>query len=339
MQIECKPLFEDTRFPQLITPKSGQGDSAALADWAGAEPAQLRALLLEHGALLFRGFGIPHPDALEAFNVAAGFGHLPYGRCGSPRHLVKGHVYTATDLKNIYPIPLHNEMSYTRTFPDAISFACSEPPKSGGETPLADMSLVLERIPEAIRSEFKDKQILYVQDVPEKVTRLVPKSWPQMFDTTDRAVVDAACEKQGIEATWKADGGVRLKSVCPAIVNHPKTKRPLWFNQAHVYHPSFAEELWRIGLRGMAIGAAALEFAARRFPDAGLYPHRTCFGDGSTICRRTMHIIRDAIWQETRQFSWQRGDMLLIDNLQLAHGRTPFRGRRSVLASLLVEPN
>ncbi len=32
---------------------------------------------------------------------------------------------------------------------------------------------------------------------------------------------------------------------------------------------------------------------------------------------------------------WEKGDLLLIDNLRLGHGRLPFKGDRKILAALI----
>jgi alpha-ketoglutarate-dependent taurine dioxygenase len=36
----------------------------------------------------------------------------------------------------------------------------------------------------------------------------------------------------------------------------------------------------------------------------------------------------------TVKFRWQRGDLLLVDNFLVAHGRMPFRGERRILVAI-----
>jgi len=47
--------------------------------------------------------------------------------------------------------------------------------------------------------------------------------------------------------------------------------------------------------------------------------------------------IRKAYDSETVKFDWQRGDLLLVDNMLVAHGREPFTGDRRVLVAM-AEP-
>jgi len=44
--------------------------------------------------------------------------------------------------------------------------------------------------------------------------------------------------------------------------------------------------------------------------------------------------LRDAYDRETVKFPWQAGDLLMIDNMLVAHGRASFTGKRLVLAAM-----
>jgi hypothetical protein len=94
----------------------------------------------------------------------------------------------------------------------------------------------------------------------------------------------------------------------------------VWFNQAHLFHPSALGE-------EMAAMMLAL-FGPDRLPrDAR-------FGDGGPIDTRMLEIVRDAFRSESVSFQWQSGDVLLVDNMQVAHGRAPFTGKRRVLVAM-----
>ena len=52
--------------------------------------------------------------------------------------------------------------------------------------------------------------------------------------------------------------------------------------------------------------------------------------DGSPIADADMDAVRDAIWKNMVFFKWRKGDVLVIDNDAVSHGRMPFRGPREI---------
>ena len=63
-------------------------------------------------------------------------------------------------------------------------------------------------------------------------------------------------------------------------------------------------------------------------------PRNCYYGDGSPIDPKDIQILLDAYQQEAREFPWQRGDFLLLDNMLTCHGRNPFSGERNVLVAM-----
>jgi alpha-ketoglutarate-dependent taurine dioxygenase len=49
-----------------------------------------------------------------------------------------------------------------------------------------------------------------------------------------------------------------------------------------------------------------------------------------------MRIVCDAGEEITFDVPWQTGDIALVDNFLVMHGRRPFQGKRRVLASLFA---
>ena len=131
------------------------------------------------------------------------------------------------------------------------------------------------------------------------------------------------CRKAWVTATWKDEDYVRTQQIRPVIARHPRTHEEVWFNHAAFWHvsslrPNVREEL------------------LRDYSEEGL-PFNTYFGDGSRIEDEVVEELRQAYDAETVSFPWQRGDVLLLDNMLAAHGRAPFRGERKILVGM-AEP-
>lgn len=290
--------------------------------------------LQQHGGLLIRGLGVDTPDKLSEVIQQAGFEPMSYLRGTTPRSRLSKDIYTSTEAIRILPIPLHNEMSYTSPVPRVLAFACQQPAGHGGATPVADMGAVYRDIPITIRQEFEARGVRYTQYVNAKPRLFRKRYWSAMFDTTDPARVEEICASQGVEVTWQKDNSLRLQNVRPATLVHPTTGETIWFNQAHIFHHTFWSHLLRARRVGAALAMRAYVGFNRLLRREGKYPFEATFGDGGEIPKRVMEEVRNVLDHHTKRFTWQRGDLLLLDNLRIAHARDPYRGARSILASL-----
>ena len=288
--------------------------------WASSQRELIDAKLQEHGGILFRNFSVTTPVEFERFIVSVSGDLLEYRYRSTPRSRVSGNVYTSTEYPAGEHIPLHNEMSYTTSWPMKIAFFCAQPANEGGETPIADSRRVFARIDPRIREQFTRKQVMYARNYGERLD--LP--WQDVYQTPDKAVVEAYCRRASIDFEWRGSDGLRTRQVCQATATHPRTGEKVWFNQAHLFHTSNLKPEVRHSL-----------LAACREEDL---PRNAYFGDGSHIEDSLVDEIRDAYRQETVSFSWERFDIVLLDNMLAAHGRTPFAGQRKILAAM-AEPH
>lgn len=278
--------------------------------------AHVLAALPHVGCVLLRGFAVSTP--LEFKQFAARFGRplLNYEFGSTPRTRVFQGVYTSTEYPAHQHIPLHNEQSYTRPWPSHIWFHCVKPSHSGGETPIGDSREVFRRLPAALREEFIARELLYVRNYGSGLD--LP--WQQVFGTDDRRAVERYCAQHGIEWEWRADGELSTRQRCQAAVQHPATREWVWFNQAHLFHVSGLEPPLRASLL-QSVGEGGL-------------PRNVYFGDGAPIPDALLDQVRAAYDAVTVTFPWRAGDVLMLDNLLVAHGRRPFGGERKVIVAM-----
>ncbi len=299
--------------PLLVQPNAGQ---SSMRDCVDAMVDCARRSLSAWGAILFRGFAPPEAAEMRAVVTAFGEPLAPYDFASTPRTEIVPGIYSSTEYAREREIPLHNEQSYTRTWPLKIWFLCVQPAESGGSTPLADSRLVYASLDPALRKRFTDRGLLYVRNYSKRLD--LP--WQRVFGTSEPAVVEAYCRAHGIECEWKSDGGLRTRQRCQAVERHPRTGELIWFNQAHLFHLSALDVELREGLVDL-VGFEGV-------------PRNVYYGDGSPIEDSVMDEIRGSYASHRRSFAWQAGDLLLLDNMLIAHGRDSFRGTRSVLVAM-----
>ncbi len=291
-----------------------------LADWAIENRRRIDAWVLEHRAVLFKGFRVRTPERFQAFVNATSDGPLlEYKDRSTPRHEVAGGVYVSTIYPSDQRIHPHNEGTYWKTWPLKIYFCCLQPPSRGGETPIADVRRVHDRIDPDVRAEFAEKQVMYVRNYHARVGL----SWQEVFQTTDMSAVEEYCAENKINIEWTPGGQLRTRQVRPAIRVHPRTGEPVWFNHAAFFHVTSLDPIVQEALIGS-------------YGEDGL-PFNTFYGDGSPIPADVVAHINEAYAAEQQMFPWRADDVMLLDNMSVAHAREPYAGERKVIVAM-TEP-
>lgn len=314
--VKIEQLDASRPLPLLMEPAVSGVD---LITWADDNRSLIEKHLLKHGGILFRNFVVPDVAAFERFVKAVSGQLLEYRERSSPRSQVSENIYTSTDYPPDQSIFLHNENSYQHTWPQKIAFYCAVAAQRGGETPIADVRNVFNRIDPAIRARFAEKGWMYVRNFSDGIGL----SWQTVFQTDDPADVNAYCANHGIQTEWRDGNRLRTRAVRPAIAQHPRTGENLWFNHATFFHVSTLSPAVRDSLLA--------EF------DQDELPANTYYGDGTPIEPPVLDALRTAYQQETVAFPWRVGDILLLDNMLVAHARAPFEGPRKVLVGM-AEP-
>jgi alpha-ketoglutarate-dependent taurine dioxygenase len=311
VEVDC--LNPERSLPLVIRPSVKRLD---LSSWAAGNADFIEERLLKCGAILFRGFDVKAADEFEGFIKSVSGQPLEYNERSSPRHQVTGNVYTSTDYPANQAIFLHNENSYQHAWPLRLFFYCLIPARQGGETPIADVRRVFQRISPWLRERFERKKVMYVRNFSGEVGL----SWRTTFCADSKAEVEEYCLKSGIEFDWNDNDRLRTRQVRPAIARHPRTGEALWFNHATFFHASTLDPAIREGLLAS-------------FGEEDL-PHNTYYGDGSPIEPEALDELRRAYEEETVTFPWEEKDILMLDNMMVAHGRAPYVGARSVLVGM-----
>jgi len=306
-------MFPNERMPLVVHVPPGDPDIARFVEAHG--PA-IQAALLEHGAVLLRGFDVRSVGDFGRFIDATGLERIEYLYRSTPRTAVADKIFTATEYPPQQEIVLHNENAYQRDWPLKVAFCCLVCAASGGATPLGDMRRITAAIGPALVDRFAERSVRYVRHYH----RHVDLSWQVVFQAQDPEPVAAFCREAGLEHEWLDAGTLRTSQVAQGAAVHPLTGERVFFNQAHLFHVS-------------SLGADGAASVIELFGDR--VPRHATYGDGEEIAAADLERVRDAFRRHEVSFPWQAGDVLLLDNMQVAHGRRPFSGPRTVLAALL----
>ena len=329
--IETRLQFlNERKLPAVITANPGESLPALLTGYR----ASLTAIKRKYGAILFRGFDLTTAEEFRSTaNLAFENELKDYVGGVSPRGQVMSGVYESTRFPAHLRIPQHNEMAYLPDPPRELAFFCEIEPQHAGETPLADSRTIYELMPPEIREAFEAHGISYHRylngprmSLNHRNRHRIAKlhtSWMAAFSTEDPTVVERACAENNSTVTWDKEEGAMISNILPSVRRHPDTGEMLWFNQAATFLSSPRSS----GLLRWMLYQAA-------FPAPLYRPFHATFGDGSPISMRQLNGMHQAIDDATIRFRWQRGDLLIVDNFLVTHGRMPYRGDRRILVAI-----
>lgn len=313
IEVTEAPLFEDKRFPLQIRPLS---DKVNAAQWIADNELHLLKHLRQYGAVLLRGFDL---NDEEDFRDAANK-FIPtlakYMEGATPRTDLGKGTYTSTEFPKELSIAQHNELSYITQWPMKIAFCCLIAAQEGGATPIADVRKVYDFIDKDIREKFERVGWTLVRNFGNGLG----PTWQKSFNTNNIEDVRAYCQSAQIELEVINAQQIRTRQTRPAIRRHVRTNELVWFNHTAFWHQSSLCPIIRKEL-------------VSQFGDDAL-TYNTLYGDGSVIEDEVIAHINEAYDKATVSFPWQKGDLLLMDNMLISHGRAPFKGDRRVLVSM-----
>ena len=307
-------LSPDLHFPLIIEPTL---KGVNLPTWAEQNRDYVRGELDKHGAILFRNFAIDSPAKFESVARSLAqdgelfdeYGDLPRDDPGSK-------VYHSTPYPADKSILFHNESSHMHRWPMKILFYCVKPADGGGATPILDCHKTFQEIDPAIIRRMEEKGLMYVRNFIDGLD----VSWQQFFGTENRQSIEEYCHKAGIAFEWKEGNRLTTRQISPAVVKHPRTGLPLFFNQIQLHHISCLDADVKASMLAM-------------FKEEDL-PRNVYYGDGTPIEDSVVNEISTLYDRLAVRFQWQKGDVILLDNMMVAHSRDPFEGTRKILVAM-----
>ncbi len=301
---------------------------------AGRMAAEIFRLVDTEGALLVRDTGLGTPHEFAAFLQAIDFRPHSYVGGTTPRTEYAAGVYSATDLPPQRGILLHQEMAYLDDVPDYVAFFCQQPAGHGQKTNLiGDMRAFTEELPEHFERRFRGKRARLRRRLPPEGNSAGAykdrKSWQESLGTADRREARNVARQRGWELAWTDDDYLEITQEPARFFRPHPVHGELWCTQAMGFQP----ESWRL----MAERDGRTEEAERLARTMATDPeslNRMIMEDGTTIsaeeCRTWFKLVCDL----EVPYALGRGEVIILDNMLIAHGRATFTGSRRMFAAL-----
>ncbi|MEN2422428.1 TauD/TfdA family dioxygenase [Streptomyces rimosus] len=309
-------LVTGPRHGGLVLGIEAGSPGAALTEVGARHGERIREGVIEHGAALLSGFSWADWPELDAFVNSVVGRPLDYTERSSPRTELHPGVFTATDHPPTEEIFLHTEQSYNLNVPRHLFFFCRQGAPEGGANTLADCRALYDALPRTIADRFDAEGYLLVRNFLPGLGL----SWQDAFGTKDRAEVQAYCDANAIEVEWVDEDHLRTRQRRWAVATHPVTGRRSWFNHMTFFH-------------ARTLRPEVGEFLLEEYGPWGM-PTNTFHADGSEIPDEVVAGLQQAYRDHAIEVTARTGEVLIVDNLAVAHGRLPFVPPRELFVSM-----
>jgi alpha-ketoglutarate-dependent taurine dioxygenase len=220
-------------------------------------------------------------------------------------------TFLTTSSSSGYAIPPHGEMYYVPQRPTILWFYCQSPSARAGETTLCESGEVFNRLPQNVMKFFSENRIKYIRFFRNG-------EWQKAFCTADPRQVEESCSDARMTCSFdKHDASLRTEFICDATVRTGSEQ--LFINNIL---PIYADE-WTYQLGRFGDG---VHNRTRTVP-----PIVVRTESGEKIPSAIILELRKVIEPITYEHSWNEGDVLIVNNKRMLHGRRAFSGNERVI--------
>ncbi|EPJ47893.1 MAG: taurine catabolism dioxygenase tauD/tfdA [Osedax symbiont Rs2] len=284
--------------------------------WLRDNRKALQALLIKHGAVLFRGFPVACAQQFENMLDQTDFVNMPYVGGAAPRSLVtSSRIVTANESPASEKIPFHHEMAQVATPPGYIFFYCDIAPKEGGATSLLHSGEICEKFFEINASfarKIEQQGVRYRRVMPEQTDKnsAIGRSWRETFQVETRQQAERAMQEAGMSWEWLDDGSIRTETkTLEAVRVDQESGQKVFFNSIVAVFSGWNDS------RNIGVNSVVSD-------------------DKEQMDKEVIDQLIEQMDKLSVNFKWQTGDVLWVNNHTVMHARQPYVGDRLTLASI-----
>lgn len=259
-------------------------------DICGLAQAEVIEQFNTSSLLLFRGFEVDTED-FKKFTELFSTNFVSYVGGAYSREMINGDktLLSVTGGKLAFPVPLHGEMYYRKHRPNIIWFYCASPALKDGETTVCDGIQIYKQLSTSTQELFHEKRLKYIRTYPTDI-------WQKIYQTDDLSHVETVCKDNDMQLEANSEQ-ITTHYIAPAIQPSRCGKHQVFINNIL---PVVTQEI-----NGNTSSLV-------RFEDDAKIPE-SVINEIKTITEQLIHLV-----------SWQKSDILMIDNTRLMHGRRSF---------------
>lgn len=284
-------------------------DGSSDPDIGKLDVSEVIELFKSNGALLFTDFDVD-VNKFESFTNKFSNDYMDHTGGGSLRKVInqdgdktilsvsysfnkKVEDFEETKQK-VFPLALHSDRSYTKSQPPLMWFYCVNPAEEKGETLLCDGVRLFQELNEETQQFFKNNKINYIRNYADG-------EWQLWANTQSMDDVKKYCKDNDLILTINDDNSITTQSIKSAVV------KPRWTDQ-DAFVNSILLVLWQEEAVGTKRSIVRME-------------------DGSEIPPEMLKEVRDVSDRLTRGVKWKPGQLVMVDNTRMLHGRNSFEDR------------
>jgi len=301
-----------------------------------AEQGFFRDVLNKNGAIVLR-LGNTDPDVLSKYVKAIGYGSnlVPFVQNGSTaeRTHITDVLTTANEGPSEIELYQHNEFSRFKTYPSTLFFACTKYTAKGGETPIVHGAETFEDVkrknPKFLKQLAK-RGLLFSQIWAYKSSNRTGWQDYYSFGRTIKPedTLEQRKEKAGKicfdhiseDFRWDKDNNLDVKEHTEPVklYNNGEKKYGVLFNSIPAFYGDIKDKKNSYGK------TTEISYDDNEDP----IPHED------------LDLILQSSLDTEYNHKWVAGDLAIVNNYQVSHGRKPWRdGERKVIVSMWDNPN
>ncbi|MBP5974446.1 TauD/TfdA family dioxygenase [Brasilonema sp. CT11] len=320
--------------------------------------AVLKALLKEnaqwfnkqldtYGAILFRGFEVEGAEqfqkALELLNIQL---ESVYHFGSAHRVQITEKVFTSSEAPPDVIIAPHNELNMVPVRPGVLAFFCQVQPELYGETPIINTEKLFYDLSPSLQHK--------IGNFPQQFVRYVPNHLLEMvFEDLSPEEITKLLQEQGFDFNWEEDGSISFECSYIPLFSHPRTSKLCfglsivdclvsreWYRnigqrysfKQRLYYNLLPARLYKNIQQRATTAATVVDGSQKRTSTLNAY-FLNKDGQSTNMTEAEAKELGQAEWKNAVIFQWKQGDLLVIDNLQVAHSRLNTKLKRKILTA------